>query len=139
MTRHAATRSERGSTSVELAIVAPLVGVLLAGVVLAGRVQSARADLEATARAAARDLSIARDPHAAVAAVKADAALSVEAGSPTCRSMTFTPIIFSDRVTVTISCAVDLAAAAVLPVPGSLTLDASATEIVDTYRERAQR
>ena len=55
-------RGDRGSISVELAILAPLVGILLACVVLVGRVQISRADLEGAARSAARDLSIAARP-----------------------------------------------------------------------------
>lgn len=131
-------RGERGSTTVELVILAPLVGILLAGVVLVGRVQSARADLEGVARAAARDLSLARDPEAAADQVEADAAAALRVGSPTCRSMTFQATITPGDVSVTVACVVDLQAASVLPVPASMTLDASAREIIDVYRERGQ-
>lgn len=132
-------RGERGSVSVELAILAPLFGLLLAAVVLVGRVQSARADIEGAARAAARDLSLARDPDAVLADIRTDAESTLRVGSPTCRTLTFTPTISQDEVSVTLSCEVDLQAAAVLPVPGSMTVSASATEVVDRYREvRAQ-
>lgn len=128
---------ERGSVSVELAILAPLVGILLACVVLVGRVQIARADLEGAARAGARDLSIARDPATAVDDVHELLAQMLHVGSPSCRSLVFTPVIEARRVSVTLSCTVDLQAAAVLPVPGTMQLSASATEIVDVYREEA--
>lgn len=126
---------DRGSVSVELAILAPLVGILLACVVLVGRVQIARADLEGAARAAARDLSIARDPAAAVDDVQDLLDETLHVGSPSCRSVVFTPVIEARQVSVTLTCTVDLQAAAVLPVPGTMELSASATEIVDVYRE----
>jgi hypothetical protein len=121
--------------SVVLVILAPLVGLLLGAVVLVGRVQASRADLEGAARAAARGLSIARDPQAATGEVRRDAEVSLEVGSPTCRSMTFTPTISPTEVSVTIACVVDLQDAAVLPVPATMTLTADATEILDVHRE----
>ena len=87
------------------------------------------------ARAAARDLSIARDPQAATDEVRRDAEVSLEVGSPTCRSMTFTPTISFTEVSVSIACVVDLQDAAVLPVPATMTLTADATEILDVHRE----
>ena len=60
--RLAPLRDDRGSASVELAILAPLVGILLLAVVVVGRVQVARADVEGAARSAARELALARDP-----------------------------------------------------------------------------
>lgn len=128
-------RSDRGSASVELAILAPLVGLLLGAVVLVGRVQISRADLEGAARSAARDLSIARDPYVAVDGVRSSLMTTLDVGSPTCRSLTFTPDIGTTRVSVTLTCTVDLREAAVLPVPGSMSVSASASEIIDTYRE----
>ena len=131
-------RDDRGSISVELAILAPLVGILLACVVLVGRVQTARADLEGAARSAARDLSIARDPHAAIADVQQGVETTLNVGSPACRTLSFTPTIRATEVSVTLACTVDLQATAVLPLPGTMTLSASATEIVDLYRETAR-
>lgn len=128
-------REYRGSTSVELAVLAPLVGILLACILLVGRVQIARADLEGAARSAARDLSIARDPDAVQREVEEGLDVTLKVGSPSCRSLSFTPLIRATEVSVTIACVVDLQAAAVLPVPGTMTVTAHATEVVDTYRE----
>ncbi len=139
MTPHHSTcqhhRDDRGSITVELAILAPLVGILLAFVVVVGRVEAARADLEGAARAAARDLSLARDPTAAIADTRLMVETTLHVGSPTCRTMTLTPIFAADQVTVTLTCHVDLQAAAVLPIPGSMRLSATATESIDRYRE----
>ena len=126
---------DRGSIAVELAILAPLIGVLLLAVVAVGRVQNARADVEGAARSAARDLSIARDPTASIGRVRESTAATLNVGSPGCRTFTFTPSITVEQVTVTVACHADLEDAAVLPLPGSMTLSASATEVVDIYRE----
>jgi Flp pilus assembly protein TadG len=126
---------DRGSASVELAILAPVVGLLLGAVVLVGRVQLARADVEGAARSAARDLSIARDPYVAVDEIRAGLMTTLDVGSPTCRALSFVPDIGSAQVSVTLTCTVDLREAAVLPVPGSMSISASASEIIDTYRE----
>lgn len=126
---------ERGSASVELAILAPLVGLLLGAVVLVGRVQLARADVEGAARSAARDLSISRDPYVAVEGVRSALMETLDVGSPTCRTLSFNPEIGSTQVAVTLTCTVDLQEAAVLPVPGSMSVSASAWEVIDVYRE----
>lgn len=128
-------RGDLGSISVELVVLAPLVGILLGCVVLVGRVQISRADLEGAARSAARDLSMSRDPHDALTHVEEGLEATLRVGSPSCRSMTFAPVIADTEMSVTIACTVDLQEAAVLPVPGTMTLSATATEIVDTYRE----
>ncbi|MGD9798870.1 MAG: TadE/TadG family type IV pilus assembly protein [Microbacteriaceae bacterium] len=128
-------RDGRGSASVELAILAPLVGLLLGALVLVGRVQLARADVEGAARSAARDLSIARDPYLAADMVRAGLMTTLDVGSPTCRTLSFMPDIGSARVAVTLTCTVDLSEAAVLPVPGSMSVSATAAEVIDTYRE----
>lgn len=130
---------DRGSVSVELAILTPVFALLLAFVVLVGRVQSGRADVEAAARAAARTISLSRDTSAAIDVARDDAEAMVRVGSPTCTSMAFNPVVADGEVRVEVSCAVDLAAAALLPVPGSMTVTASATEILDVYREQATR
>ncbi len=130
-------RADRGSVTVELAILTPLFALLLAFVVLVGRVQSGRADVEAATHAAARMISLARDSDAAIDVARDDAESMLEVGSPTCTTMSFTPTIADGSVTVEIACTVDLAAAALLPVPGSMTVSASADEIIDRYREGA--
>ncbi len=134
----ATTRSDRASATVELAILAPLFTMLLGAVVFVGRVQVSRADIESAARSAARDLSIARDPTAATASARQMIDATLDVGSPTCRSLSFEPVITSELVTVRLSCQVDLQAAAMLPVPGSMTVTATATEVIDQHREYVQ-
>jgi Flp pilus assembly protein TadG len=127
--------SDRGSVSVELVILAPIIGVLLVAVVAVGRVENTRADIEGAARSAARDLSIARDPHAAIGRVRESTAAMVRVGEPGCRHFTFNATIDKTNVAVDITCVADLSDAAVLPLPGSMALHASATEQIDVFRE----
>ncbi len=92
-----ARRSDRGSVSVELVILAPLFGLLLLGVIAVGRVSNARADVDAAARMAARDLSIARDPQSRLADVERTVAETLDVGSASCRSMSMSASIADDR------------------------------------------
>lgn len=130
------TRSDRGSATVELVIAAPVFALLFALVVAAGRTQASRADVEAAAHGAARTITLARDPEAGVAQAEADAREALPTGSPTCRSMGWNAELTETRATVTITCTVDLSDAAMLPVPGALTVSASADEVFDVYREK---
>lgn len=116
-------------------IAVPALAVLLAFVVVIGRVGIAKGDLDAAAQYAARTISIARDPAAAVPAAQATARDTLQVGSPTCRSWTFDATVTSTEVTVEISCVADLSAAAVIPVPGSVRLESSFTELRDVFRE----
>ena len=126
---------ETGSVAVELVILAPIIGILLLIVVAVGRVENARADIEGAARSAARDLSISRDPAAAVGRVRASTAATLHVGTPGCQQFTFAPTIETTKVTVAVSCVADLQDDNILPLPGSMTLTADASEIIDTYRE----
>ena len=134
MNRRPADR-DRGSVAVELAILAPLFGLLLLAVAAVGRVQNARADLDAAARMAARDLSIARDPTSQLTATKQTASMTLNVGSPTCRTVSFQALISDTQIDVSVACTAELQQAGLLPVPGTMTLTGTATEIRDTHRE----
>lgn len=128
-------RDEAGSVTLELALLAPLYFAVLALVVLAGRVSARRADLDGVAHAAARQISLTRDPTAALQSARSDAAVSLQEGAPTCRHMGWGVEVTATLVTVQISCQVDLSGTAMLPVPGTLTVTATGSEVVDTHRE----
>ena len=128
-------RDERGSVAVELVIIAPLFGLLLVAVVALGRLQNAHADVDAAARMAARDLSITRDPVLRLGAVEQTVGASLGVGSPSCRAMTFDAVIGPTQIDVTVACTTELQRAALLPVPGNLTVSGTATEVRDVYRE----
>jgi hypothetical protein len=132
-------RGEQGSASAELAVLAVVSFLFVAFIVFAGRLNVGSAHTEAAARSAARAISVARDPHAAVAAAEADARNTVREGSAMCTDMSFDPDFREggpvDEIEVTITCQVDLSEATLLRVPGSMTVSASAREVIDRYRE----
>lgn len=126
---------DRGSVAVETAILVPPLIALMALVVVVGRVGNCKLDLDAAAQSAARTISIARSPEAAVAEAEEVARSTLRLGSATCREWTFETTLTTTEVTVEISCVVDLSAASIVPVPGSRTLATSATEVLDRFKE----
>lgn len=131
-------RDDRGSAPIELAVLAVVSFLFVLFIVFAGRLNVGSAHTEAAARSAARTISAARDPRTAVATAEADARATVREGSAMCTSMGFSPQISADRVEVTITCAVDLSEATLLSVPGSMTVSATADEVIDRYRESGE-
>jgi Flp pilus assembly protein TadG len=126
---------DRGSAQVELVILAFVSFVFIAMIVFAGRLNVGSASAEAAARSAARSISVARDPAAAVDDARTDAEGTVKVGSAMCTSMGFEPEISPAEVVVTITCQVDLSEATLLQVPGSMEVTATAREVIDQYRE----
>jgi hypothetical protein len=49
--------------------------------------------------------------------------------------MDFDPVVVDGEVTVTVTCQVSLSELALLPVPGSTEVHATATEVIDRHRE----
>ena len=130
----AAARSGRvgegGSIAVELVILAPLIAVLLAVVVLVGRVEATRADIAGAAHAAARDLSLARDPAAAMGDARALIDATLHVGWSDCLRATLRPSITSAEVLVTGSCEVVLSDVSVRPVPGCVPVCSAAAGVI---------
>ena len=135
---------DRGSATLELAVLAPALLVLLGLVIAAGRIEVAAGAVEQAASAAARDASIARTGPAARAAatdtareslrsqgivcgvldVAVDASgFSVAAGAPA-------------NVVVSVDCTVPLSDLAVPGMPGTRTLRARMVSPLDRYRSR---
>ena len=117
-------RTDRGSVSVELVILTPAFALMIALVLLVGRTQASRADVEAATHAAARSFSLSRDPAAAAEVAYDTTAERLEVGSPSCLSLGWDVDITPEAVTVTVSCEVDLSEAALLPVPGAVSVTA---------------
>lgn len=126
---------DRGSAHVELVILAVVSFLFIAFIVFVGRLNVGSASAEAAARSAARAISVARQPELAVASAEADAAAMVKLGSPMCATWQFDRVIDPAEVTVTITCNVDLSEASLLQVPGTMPITATATEVIDQYRE----
>jgi Flp pilus assembly protein TadG len=137
--RHA----DSGNAALELVILAPVLLFLLGLVIAAGRVSTAQGAVDAAARDAARQASIARDYASAEAAAVASAGAVIRGENLGC-----TPAVRPDlqgfstppgqpaSVTVTVSCAVPLSGLLVPGLPGSKTLTATFSSPIDPYRGR---
>lgn len=135
---------ERGSVTLELAILAPALILVLGLLVLGGRVEVAASAVEQAAAAAARAASLERS--VAAAQVAAESAVDRETAARDIRCVTTTvevdasgltaPLGTSAKVTVRASCTVKMADLAVPGLPGSRTITAEATSAVDRFRTR---
>jgi Flp pilus assembly protein TadG len=130
---------ERGSVTVELVLVTPLLILLLLFVVALGRVASARIDVNGAAAQAARAASIARDPESATNAAQATATAALAGDHVTCANLQVATDTggfgAGGTVAVTVTCNVDLADLAGLRLPASTAISARSVSVVDTYRE----
>ncbi len=135
---------ERGSVSVELALLAPALLALLSFAVVAGRTQVAEGAVAEAARTAAREASLARDPATASALATAQAQQTLAAQDLRCRATTVdvdtagfsAPPGEPGDVTVAITCTVGMADLLAPGLPGSVTVQAAFTSPVDAFRER---
>ena len=133
------TARDGGSVAAETAIAIPvLVAVLVFAAVLIGRGADARLRIDDAASQAARAASIARTSSAATAAAtqtvdQALAGVGAECPNPetTVDTSQFHP---GGVVTVTVRCHLDLSQAALLGVPVSKTISATASSPIDTFR-----
>lgn len=130
--------SERGSATLELVLLTPVLLLMLMFVVFLGRLGEARNDVDRAARDAARAASIARDSTDADAAGRSAASETLASGGVPCRQLDVrldtSAFSAGGEVRATVSCTVDLADMVELQLPGSKTMTASFAEPVDTYR-----
>lgn len=131
-------RSDDGSITVEMVLLAPLVFAFFCFVIGVGRLDEAHGQVVGAARDAARAASNARTATEAVAAANSAAHADLASTGLTCRQVNvhvatdqFTP---GGLVQVTVSCTTDLADVTVSGLPGAKTLSASATAPLDTFR-----
>jgi len=131
-------RGESGSVSIELVLLTPVLVGLLLLVVAFGRIQNARADVEAAARAAARAASTTRDATSARVAGERAAFMEFDGGRFRCETLAFdidTSTFAADAaVTATVSCDVSLGDVSGMGIPGHHTITASFTEPLDRFR-----
>ena len=139
-----AQATERGSVSVELALLAPALLLSLSFTVVAGRTQIAEGAVQEAARAAAREASLARDAATAAALAGAQAERTLAAQDLRCEGTTVdvdtagfqAPLGQPGDVTVSITCVVAMADLLAPGLPGSVSVEASFISPVDAYRER---
>jgi Flp pilus assembly protein TadG len=131
-----------GTATAELVVLTVVFFAFIAAIVFAGRMTVGSAQVEAAARSAARTISIARDPEGSFADAEDQAQDIAGYGSAICTEMAFTPHVLrpsdpdeTGTVEVDIACTVDLSEISLIAVPGAITIDASAVEVLDRYRE----
>jgi Flp pilus assembly protein TadG len=130
---------ERGSATVELALVTPALVAVLLFMVTLGRFATTRQDVDGAARDAARAASIARSPVAARQDAEAAANAGLEKGGVRCRDLTVDVDLADFRpggnVVVDLTCSVDLSDVTLLRLPGSKTFSTRFVSVIDVYRE----
>lgn len=134
----------RGSATLELAVLSPILLILLGLVLAAGRVSAADTAVEQAAAAAARSASLSRDARAATATAQRaaveslrDQGLNCALASADVNSEGFaTSLGRPAEVTVEVRCTIALRDLAVPGLPGTTTIVASATSPLDRYGVR---
>ena len=130
---------ERGSMSLELAILTPVLVLIALFVVALGRLVLADQTVGSIASDAARAASIAANPSAATAAAQQAANADLAAHGITCAPLTVTvdTVGFNagGSVSVAVACTTSLGGLSLLHLPGGETLHGSANAPVDAYRQ----
>jgi len=131
-------RSERGSVSVEVAVIAPAFVFLMLLVVFAGKVSEADGNVERAAAEGARAASLRQHPGNAATDARSTVEANLATAGVSCSTLEaivdtsdFEP---GGTVTVTVECTASRADVTLLGVPGTRTFTATATEVIDTYR-----
>ena len=136
-------RDERGSAAIEAVVVGPAMVLLIGLVILGGRVALAHQTLQSVAADTARAASLERTTSRARAAANtaSEAGLSQQLPCSTHELQLdldgFTvPPGRPASVSATVTCRVSLSDLAVPGLPGTITIQATMTSPLDTYRER---
>lgn len=137
-------RSERGSAAVELTLAVPALMIILALMVAGGRLWFARASVAESAYSAARAGSLARTATAADADGKRAARRSLDTAGLRCDGQSTTldvagfavPVGTPATIRATVSCAVPFGDLLLPGMPGSITVRATGSSALDTYRGR---
>lgn len=132
-------RRQDGSATVELAMLAPVLILLMLFVVYAGRVVEAKADVVFAAAEAARAASLTGPSEAHLSATQSVAANIDETGLM-CSALDIevdtTMFEPGGWVSVTVACVTDLSDLTLLNVPGTRVFTATSSEVIDVYRAR---
>ncbi|MDT0307266.1 TadE/TadG family type IV pilus assembly protein [Streptomyces sp. DSM 44917] len=136
-TQRRSRSGDRGSASAELVLLLPVLILVLYVVVYAERGSDARMRLDDAAHQAARAASQARTPGQAADAARATADAALAEAGIACQTITVQldgTLEPGSTVTATLTCTVGLQDLAMIPLPGTTTLDANFTAPVDLYR-----
>jgi Flp pilus assembly protein TadG len=128
---------ESGAVATELAVLTPVLVLMMLFVVFAGRLGQAEQDLTHAVAEAARVAAIERGGDVA-ARTRLTVMRNVAAAGVDCRSLEIMldghPPRAGTTVGVTARCEVDMTGVAGLGLPRHRVLEATAVEVVDTYR-----
>ncbi len=138
-------RRDRGSTSLELAILTPVMILLLGFVVVVGRVAVANNTVTSVAGNAAREASLARSSGAAAAAASSSARTALAAQAVRCEGGGAVAVDVSgfaaagagapgQSVVVTVDCLVSFSDLGIPGLPGSRTLTDRGVSPIDPNR-----
>ncbi|WP_439681510.1 TadE/TadG family type IV pilus assembly protein [Embleya sp. MST-111070] len=137
-------REDRGAVALETAILVPVLAIVIGLLVAAGRITVAGSSVDAAAKAAAREASIARNPYDAVSRAEAAARRTLSQHGMSCAAVSvrvdttaFAPPTGPARVRATVRCTVNLSDAAVPGMPGTKTMESTVVSPVDRYRDRS--
>ena len=134
---------DEGNAALELVVLAPVILFLLGLMIAAGRTSIAQGSVDAAARDAARQASIALTPGAAQAAAQSSAQAALSQDGLDCKprvhvdtSQFGTQVGLPASVTATVYCRVSLSDLVVPGLPGSRMLWFSFTSPLDPFREK---
>jgi Flp pilus assembly protein TadG len=135
---------ESGSAALELVVLAPVLLALLGLVIAAGRTSIAQGSVDAAARDAARQASLALSPAAALQDGQASARAALARDGLDCTSLSVfvdtsqfgRPVGQPASVRALVSCTVPLSDLALPGLPGSSTLRGEFSSPLDDYRVR---
>lgn len=129
-----ADAAERGSMSVEMIVLVPVLLLIVMIAVAGGRLVSAEGMVQAAARDAARAASIERSAGEADAAARRSLAAADTANAQCSGGVDVGGFGRGGTVTATVRCRVELSDLGLVFLPGATTVSASSTAPVDTWR-----
>lgn len=131
-------RGDRGSASVELALLTPALLAFALLMVVAGRVADANSTADQVAHSAARAASLERSVASAETAASSTAASSLAENGLVCGDYSVTldhgGLTPGGAVSAVVECRVSMSGLTGLGVPGTITISGDATVVVDTFR-----
>lgn len=132
-------RSERGSAPMELLILTPVIVMLVGLALYAGRTATIKQDVISASRDASRAASARQFPGPAAADGRAAAEQTLVSRNVSCSTLAVdvdtSNLSPGGAVTSTVTCTVDLSdVTGLLGLPGSVTIEASSTAVVDRFR-----
>ncbi len=129
---------DRGSTSLSVVLLTPMMATLLVFAVFAGRLSSTKQEVISASQDAARAASVRQYPAAAVADGRAAAEATLRRRSVSCASLTVAVdaagLVDRSEVSATVTCVMNNSDLAGLGMPGTRTITSTSTVVVDDYR-----